>query len=138
MSYPQLDELRRIVKEVYTHSYAKINETVEDQIPAFAKQLFEREVIGRAVMRSNDYMKIINEFQAGLIWKKSIKDIEDYCQHFIDALVKLGGQAKEVATNLKKEWSDAVWKRQRILFLRDQQREYFGIAFEESIHHSPL
>ena len=126
MSNTQLDELRRIVKEVYTPFYANINDTVEEEIGTFAAKLFAKKVIGWAVMRTNDYRKIINEFQAGLTWMNSIKDIEDYCQNFIDSLAALGGPAVGAAKNLKKGWRDAVWERQSILFLRDQQREYFG------------
>ena len=122
----QLDELRRIVREVYTPFYADINDTVEEGIVTFAERLYAKKVIGKAVMKTNNYRKIIAEFQAGLTWLKSIKEIEGYCQNFIDALAALEGQAVGAAENLKKGWSDAVWKRQQILFLRDQQREYFG------------
>ena len=123
----QLDELRRIVREVYTPFYADINDTVEEGIVTFAERLYAKKIIGRAVMKTNNYRKIISEFQAGLTWLKSIKDIEDYCQNFIDALAVLEGQAAVgAAKDLKKGWSDAVWERQRILFLRDEQREYFG------------
>ena len=122
----QLDELRRIVREVYTPFYADINDTVGEGIATFADRLYTKKVIGRAVMNTNNYRKIINEFQAGLTWLQSIKDIEDYCQNFIDALAALEGQAVGAAKNLKKGWRDAVWERQGILFLLDQQREYFG------------
>ena len=54
------------MKSVHVDCYDRIGTTVRDNLKSFASKLFENEVIGGAVEKSQDYGKVTDEFWAGL------------------------------------------------------------------------
>ena len=73
-----------------------------------SNELLQAGIISRDVQRSPTYDAIIDQFVAGMKFKRTQRDLEEHCKKFITALTKVGGPVKDAALMIQQEWIDIV------------------------------
>ena len=97
------------LKDAFQKQYAKLAVCLEEVMPTFAKNLYEKELISRPVMRSENYDKIVNEFLHGLQFIPSYQLLEKRCHLFIKVLREMGGATMNgAAQHLSRAWTKAA------------------------------
>ena len=64
-------------------------------------------MIPDAVHDNPTFDSIIRQFEAGMEWKKSVSELKEHCQLFLDSL---STQAEDAAKTLAREWKEEVKK----------------------------
>ena len=97
------------LKIAFQKQYAKLADCLEGVVPTFAKKLYEKELISRPVMRSENYDKIVTEFLEGLQFVSSNESLNERCRLFIEVLCEMGGATmKGAAQHLSSVWTEAA------------------------------
>ena len=96
---------RRVVVEEFNSQYAVISSVLEGSMSKFVEKARGAHLISETVMKSKDFSMIATDFLAGLNFKVTVLDIEQYCQRFLDILEDLGGPAVDAAKHLNIRWS---------------------------------
>ena len=117
-----MDELSRCIRDTHTSLYATISESVEDNMEMLVAELFSRSIISKAARKSKNYSKVTNEFWAGLLFKKSVKDIESHCVEFLESLQAIGPIGRGAADELGNKWQTEVQRKLAISFLSSYYR----------------
>ena len=73
-----------------------------------SNELYAAGIITRDVQRSPSYNTIIGQFEVGMKFKHTQKDLEEHCNKFITALTNVGGPMKDAALMIQQEWIDVV------------------------------
>ena len=96
---------RRVVVEQFNSRYDAISSVLEGSMQKFVEKAYAAHLISDAVMKSKDFSKIATDFKAGLQFKHTVLDIQQYCQRFLDILEDLGGPSVDAAKHLEIRWS---------------------------------
>ena len=116
-SPPNLDRLRRTLKETVNDRYTKLEGVVENSLEGFAALLFQERVVTRSVLKSASYNKIINEFFAGMSFLQSVGAIEEHCLKLLHALEDVGGPATAASSELHSAWTRVIREKFHLEFL---------------------
>ena len=102
-----LKKLRTILCKVLNSHFAHLNQQLKDTLKEVAAEMFAKNLIPNAVNENPTYNGMINQFKAGMEWKKSVSELKKHCQFFLDSL---SIQAKDAAKTLASEWKEEVKK----------------------------
>ena len=97
--------------------WAKLSDSVEDEMDDFSKKLFEKDVIAKGVRKSKDYNKIMDAFLSAMPLFETVKDFQDHCLKLLNVLMELGGNPARSGDALKKSWNTAIKDKFGIDFL---------------------
>lgn len=101
--------LTNALKNAFQDQYATLAECLDGVMPTFAKKLYEKKLISRPVMRSENYDKIVYEFLQGLQFVPSNELLEKRCHLFIKVLREMGGATMNgAAQHLSGAWTKAA------------------------------
>jgi hypothetical protein len=112
ISTDQLKLLRQLIKDVLNENKEALMKICGDdgQKANVGYHMGKVGIIGAAEQLSPTCDGIITSFETGLLLKKNIPNIEDYCNRFIKGLANAGGPAKEAAGMLIEEWTSKIKK----------------------------
>ena len=103
--------LQDTLKDAFQNQYAILADCLEGVMPTFAKKLYEKKLISRPVMRSENYNSIVTEFLQGLQFLTSNESVNEHCHLFIKVLCEMEGATMNgAAQNLSKAWTEAAKK----------------------------
>ena len=91
-----------------TDNHAILYDVFQLSIGSISNELFQAGIITRAVQRSPTYDAIIDQFEAGIKFIGTQRDLEEDCNVFITALTNVGGPVKDAALMIQQEWIDIV------------------------------
>ena len=107
----EVSVLTNALKNAFQDQYATLADCLEGVMPTFAKKLYEKKLISRPVMRSENYDKIVYEFLQGLQFVSSNELLEKHCHLFIKVLREMGGATMNgAARHLSSIWTEAAKK----------------------------
>ena len=124
-------DLIRYIKTTQTSYYSKIKDSVEDNMTKLSEELYSRHVISNPVRDSMQYSKLINEYQAGFNWKKTVDEVESHCRVFLDCLIATGPLGKVAAGELGREWHREVMEKLGLPFLTDYAIQTGGVIVNQ-------
>ena len=103
-------ELCKIIKRVLDKQFKFLSHTLQYALQEIAEEMFARRLISQAVIDAPTYSIMIQEFTYGLKLQKNISELKKYCQLFLTCLFSQGGQVKQAANALAKEWEEEIEK----------------------------
>ena len=80
---------RRVVVEEFNSQYAAISSVLDGSMSKFVEKARGAHLISETVMKSKDFSMIATEFLAGLNFKVTVLDIQQYCQRFLDIQLEI-------------------------------------------------
>ena len=87
----------------------KLNDFMEDEtLQSFANSLYSAGTITDKLHRKPVYNQIELQFTSLLECLDEKAEFEEHCQHYIQALISVGGPVRRVAEKLRKEWKEKV------------------------------
>ena len=103
-------ELCKTLQSVLKKQFNSLKNALKNCLKDVANEMYAEELISNGVKDSPTYDSIIQEFKAGMIYRKDITQLEEYCQTFLDCLYNgsQGGPARSAAQNLAEEWKKDV------------------------------
>ena len=98
------------MQSVLKKQFNSLNNALKNCLKDVANEMYAEGLISNEVKDKPTYDSIIQEFKAGMIYKKDISQLEGYCQTFLDCLYNgsQGGPARGAAQNLAEEWKKDV------------------------------
>ena len=104
------------MQSVLKKQYVSLNNALKNNLKDVANEMYAEELISEKVKDSPTYDSVIHEFKAGMMYKKDITQLEEYCQTFLDCLDNgsQGGPAISAAQDLAEDWKKSVRKRHSI------------------------
>ena len=105
-----VDDLKSIValKLVLRKNHAILYDIFQSSIVSISNELYAADIITHGVQMSPSYDAIIGQFEAGMKFKRTQRDLEEHCNKFITALTNVGGPVKDAALMIQQEWIDIV------------------------------
>lgn len=100
--------MRQIIKDEVVKIWAKLSDSLEDEMEEFAKQLFEKGFIGKGALKKTNYNTLMGAFSSGMDLFNKEKEYKDHCRDLLDILDEMKGNVKKVGTALRKAWNAAV------------------------------
>ena len=98
---------RKAVATEFNSQYSYLSSALEGSMQKFAEKALGAALISPASMKSKNFDNIAVDFLAGLNFKDSVVNVQQYCQCFVDILEDLGGPAVDAARDLSVRWSAA-------------------------------
>ena len=123
--------LTRCIKNTQTSYYSKIKDSVEDNIMKLSEELYSRHVISKPVRDSMQYSKVMNEYWAGLDWKKTAGEVESHCRVFLECLVATGPLGQDAAREMGWAWHREVMEKLGLPFLTDYAIQTGGVVVNQ-------
>ena len=74
------------MQSVLKKQYVSLNNALKNNLKDVANEMYAEELISEKVKDSPTYDSVIHEFKAGMMYKKDITQLEEYCQTFLDCL----------------------------------------------------
>ena len=71
--------------------------------------MFARKLITKSVYNNPNYKDVMNDYKNGMNYK-SISELEEYCQLFLNSLSSQGGPVESVAKVIAGYWKDEINK----------------------------
>ena len=85
--------------------YAILQDILESgNMRSFSAAMYSAGLIGPRVMETDDYRKVIKEFEAGLDLKLSVLELIDCYSKFLEILTRLGGSAALISQEMEIDW----------------------------------
>ena len=86
-----------------------LNDLLEDEtLQSFANSLYSARIITDKLHRKPVYNQIERQFTSLLECLDEKAELEEYCRHYIQALISVGGPVRRVADKLEKEWREKI------------------------------
>ena len=99
---------RTLAQQLKKHNNV-LNDFLEDEtLQSFANSLYSAGIITDKLHRKPVYNQIELQFTSLLEYLDEKAEFEEHCQHYIQALISVGGPVRRVAEKLKKEWKEKV------------------------------
>ena len=89
-----------------TDNHVALHDVFQESIGSISNELLQAGIITRDVQRSPSYDSIIGQFEAGMNFIGTQKDLVEHCKKFITALTNVGGPVKIAALMIQQEWID--------------------------------
>ena len=104
------DKIRRTLQNTLIKQFSLLNDALKNCLKDVANIMFAEVLISKGVKDSPTFDSLIHEFQAGMMCKKDVTQLEEYCQKFLDCLYNgsQGGPAISAAQNLTEKWKKDV------------------------------
>ena len=77
-------------------------------LPKLAAEMFAVGLISSGVQRTAAFDDIMEEFQAGMNFKRSPAELQEYFVKFLTSLNKVGGSFAAASSVLQDEWTEAI------------------------------
>ena len=103
-----VSEMRKIIKKVLTKNYADLTSLPKMSLPKLAAEMFAVGLISSGVQRTATFDDIMEEFQAGMNFKRSPTELQEYFCKFLTGLNKVGGSFAAASSVLQDEWTEAI------------------------------
>ena len=100
--------MRKIIRKVLTKNYADLFRLPRHFLSLLAAEMFAVGLISSGVQRTATFDDIMEEFQAGMNFKRSPAELQEYFCKFLDSLNKVGGSFAAASNVLQDEWSEAI------------------------------
>ena len=111
MKEVDLDKLRKTLRGVIKRKCADLSLVLRPKLLLqVAPKLFSKGLISQACKDDPTYDGVISEFENGMQWKTSVKELEEHCQSFLTSLSIQRGPVEEAAKHLAEEWKKNVNK----------------------------
>ena len=86
---------------------ADLDDVLSSCLSNVTAQMFAKELITKSVYNNPTYKSVVNDYENGMKFK-SISELENHCQLFLDSLSSEGGPVKSVAKAIAKQWKDEI------------------------------
>ena len=101
-----ISRVRKLIRKVLAKNYAALEELSIRSLPHLAEELFATGLISRKVVEGPTFDGIISEFMAGISFKTSLNELQEYLSIFLISLNKLGGSYAAASRVLQNEWTE--------------------------------
>ena len=106
--------LRRLMRKVLTENCAALEDLPKASLPKLAAEMFAVGLISSGVRKKPKFDDISNEFLAGMSFKRSHIDIQEYAKNFLRCLNKVGGSFAAAAKVLQDDWTLTISKELKV------------------------
>ena len=100
--------MKRMIKKVLTENYADLTSLPKMSLPKLAAEMLAVGLISSGVQRTATFDDIMEEFQAGMNFKRSPTELQEYFSKFLTSLNKVGGSFAAASSVLQDEWTKAI------------------------------
>ena len=98
-----------MINDVLVSYFADLT-SLDTSLSDLASQLYAAHLISDEVQKACSMQKFIKEFQASLLFKKELPQIQEHCQKFLTSFIAVRGSYAVAAKALHKDWVEAVTK----------------------------
>lgn len=109
-----IEDVHGTRKEVLVQHSVQLREATKCSIEKIAKEIYRKKLLTEATKTSPIYDSIYTEFVAGMLYRKDISLLQDYCQQFLYCLISVGGPVEQGAISLAQAWEHEVLKRHEL------------------------
>ena len=88
--------------------YAALINLPKDSLKDLADELYSARLISTKVRRTPTFDNIIKEFEAGLIFKRSLAELQEYLIKFLTSLKKVGGSFAAASSLLQDDLTKTI------------------------------
>ena len=134
LSEKQIEDLRRGLEDILTRRSAVMGKAVANCIGSFAGEMFSGGCICKDVKDDPSFDKILHEFTTYLQLNKTVKEMEDSCKVFLDALQKCGGPLQKAAQDLTERWSTYTLQSFKLYFILKPPQQDTNQSLEDQRH----
>ena len=100
--------MKRMIKKVLTENYADLTSLPKMSLPKLAAEMLAVGLISSGVQRTATFDDIMEEFQAGMNFKRSPTELQEYLSKFLASLNKVGGSFAAASSVLQDEWTKTI------------------------------
>ena len=104
-----LGKLCKTLREVIKRKFADLSKVLKPKVlSCVAPEMFSEGLISQPCKDDPTYDSVISEFENGMQWKTSVKELEKHCQSFLTCLTIQGGPVQGAAIYFAEEWKKNV------------------------------
>ena len=109
-----ISTLRKLMRKVLRENYAALEDLPKTSLPKLAAEMFAVDLISSGVRKKPTFDDISNEFLAGMSFKRSHTDIQEYAKQFLRCLNKVGGSFAAASKVLQDDWTLTINKELKV------------------------
>ena len=100
----------KLIREAMDRNHASLSNLFEDSIKEVAEEMLSAGIISRIKMKEPSSDTILNSFDVGLNFKKTVQEIEDHCKKFLSVFYEFGGPFSDAAQSIAAQIEESVGK----------------------------
>ena len=99
-----------ILKRILQEQSAVLIDVLSNCLPNVATQMFAKNVITESVYDNPTFKSVMTDYKNGMNYK-SISELEEHCQLFLDSLSSQGGPVENAAKAIAGYWKNEINKK---------------------------
>ena len=104
----EVNKFKYVIEHVLTSYDDSLNSLPKKALPSLANHLYEVSLINSTVKEEPSMEEFVEEFKASLKFKKTLPQIQEHCQKFLNSFVAVRGSYAAAAVALSEQWVKAV------------------------------
>ena len=104
LSNDDVKKVRKIIESVLTQWHSKLSKLFNASLQQIATDMYSCGIISQNVRAAPVFMDMMAEFQLGMEFISDGQRLVNYCQTFLQILVKQGGPHKQAAISIAEDW----------------------------------
>ena len=100
--------MRKLIRKVLTKYRADLADLLETSLPKLAEEMLAAGLISNAAQKTPTFDNIMREFMAGMSFKMTHTELQEYVIKFLEILNKIGGNFACVSNVLRNEWTKII------------------------------
>ena len=103
------ERVKAILKRILQEQSAVLIDLLSNCLPNVATQMFAKKLITESVYNNPTFKSVMNDYKNGMNYK-SIFELEEHCQLFLDSLSSQGGPVENAAKAIAGYWKNEINK----------------------------
>ncbi|XP_019862221.1 PREDICTED: uncharacterized protein LOC109590787 [Amphimedon queenslandica] len=103
-----VNKVKKVINGVLVSHYDGLTSLPMEAVPDLANKLFTLRLVNNAVRGNPSIEKFIDEFKAGLSFKRKLPKVEEHCQKFLSSFIAVSGSFANAAEALGEDWIEAI------------------------------
>ena len=104
----EISEMRILIMRVLNKHYTALTNLPKIFFEDVAAELYSVGLVSTGIQRTPTFDNIIKEFEAGMSFKRSLTELQEYLIKFLTSLKKVGGSFATLASVLQDEWTKTI------------------------------
>lgn len=104
----EISEMRILIMRVLNKHYTALTNLPKIFFEDVAAELYSVGLVSTGIQRTPTFDNIIKEFEAGMSFKRSLTELQEYLIKFLTSLKKVGGSFAALASVLQDEWTKTI------------------------------